>query len=221
LASDRPQRREFLPPQLTEMALAEARDELLLESAQALVAAVEAKDPYTRNHSLNVSGLAVAMGRALRLPPRLLATLRIAAMLHDVGKIGVPDAILQKAGPLSIEEFEIIKTHPRVAVRILSPVRLLADVRRIILHHHERFDGTGYPTGLRAEQIPIGARILSVADAVDAMLSPRSYKSAYPLERVCEELADGAARQFDPVVTGIALECLSEKPGPRTPAVPS
>ncbi len=197
--------------EFTKNELSAARDELLLESAYALVAAVEAKDPYTRNHSFNVAGLAIALARRMNLPPRLLATIRIAAMLHDIGKIGVPDVILHKPGPLTDDEFDVVKTHPCVAARILRPVRLLADVRRVILHHHERIDGTGYPAGLRGEQIPIGARILSVADAVDAMLSPRSYKSPYPLHRVREELTAGAGHQFDRTVIKVALEWLDEQ----------
>lgn len=183
----------------------------LLESTHALVAAVEAKDPFTRDHSVNVAEMAVGIGRRMKLPSRLLTTLRIAALLHDVGKIGVPDAILQKPGPLTDAEFEIIKTHPRQAVRILRPLRLLADARRIILHHHERFDGGGYPQGLRGEQIPIGARILCVADSVDAMLSPRSYKAAYALDRVRDELSRGSGRQFDSRVAAVAMEWLNER----------
>jgi len=182
----------------------------MAESAHALVAAVEAKDPLTRDHSLTVASISEALGRRMQLAQGLLDTLRIAALLHDVGKIAVPDAILNKPGPLTSEEFDIVKTHPARAVEILRPMRHLSAARRIILHHHERFDGNGYPAGLRGKRIPLGSRILGVADAMDAMLSARSYKAAYDVERVGQELRTGAGRQFDPAVTTVALRWLKD-----------
>jgi putative nucleotidyltransferase with HDIG domain len=184
---------------------------LHLESTRALVAAVEARDPYTRAHSTTVARYAVCLGRRLGLPPAQLAVIRLAGLLHDVGKIGVPDAILTKPGPLTPQEFEIVKCHPQTAVDILSPVSVMTEERRIILHHHERFDGTGYPDGLCGEHIPVGARILAVADALDTMLSPRTYKQPYDVARVREELIRGAGRQFDPCVVDAALDWLNEE----------
>lgn len=183
-----------------------------VESTRALVAAVEAKDPYTREHSLTVSTFAEAIGKRMKLHARMLETLRAAALLHDVGKIGVPDAILTKPGPLTEEEFDVIRRHPVTALEILGHVSFLADERPLILHHHERYDGHGYPAGLFGDQIPIGARVLAVADSLDAMFSPRSYKKAYGLDRVRSELASGAGRQFDPHVAEVALKWLDEAP---------
>jgi len=201
-----------------EQSLNDAVIRLTSESAYALVAAVEAKDTYTRNHSITVAAIAETLARRMGIESRLLETVRLAALLHDVGKIGVPDAILNKPGPLTAEEFEIVKTHPARAVEILRPIRRLAAARMMILHHHERYDGSGYPAGLRGTRIPIGSRILCVADAVDAMLSPRSYKAAYDVGRVQRELVAGAGRQFDPAVTTVALQWLDE---PRQATVPA
>jgi diguanylate cyclase (GGDEF)-like protein len=183
-----------------------------VESTRALVAAVEAKDPYTQAHSLTVSTYAETIGKRMQLPSRMIETLRAAALLHDVGKIGVPDAILTKPGPLTEEEFNIIKRHPETALEILEHVSFLSDERPLILHHHERYDGTGYPAGLAGDGIPIGARILAVADALDTMFSPRSYKEPYHLDRVRSELVAGSGRQFDPTVTNVTLQWLDESP---------
>ena len=194
-----------------------------VESTRALVAAVEAKDPYTREHSLAVATYAEAIGKRMKLHAPMLETLRAAALLHDVGKIGVPDAILTKPGPLTPEEFAIIRRHPETSLEILGHVSFLADERPLILHHHERYDGLGYPGGLAGDQIPIGARILAVADALDTMFSARSYKEAYDLDRVRRELASQAGRQFDPAVVDVTLRWLDETgdvirgPRKRTP----
>ncbi|MGB2986086.1 MAG: diguanylate cyclase, partial [Phycisphaerae bacterium] len=183
-----------------------------VESTRALVAAVEAKDPFTQAHSLTVSTYAETIGKRMQLPVRMIETLRAAALLHDVGKIGVPDAILTKPGPLTTEEFDVIKRHPETALEILGHVSFLTDERPLILHHHERYDGTGYPTGLAGDRIPIGARILATADAVDTMFSPRSYKEPYAIDRVRAELTTGAGGQFDPTVTEVTLQWLDEAP---------
>ncbi len=180
------------------------------ELTQSLVAAVEAKDPYTRSHSQAVADYAVAIGRRMGLSESELQTLRDAALLHDVGKIGVPDAILTKPGPLTREEFDIVKRHPETALEILSPMSYLQDERPLILHHHERWDGTGYPSGLEGEQIPLGARILSVADALDTMLSPRTYKEPFSVGQVRRELLAVSGRQFDPAVTVETLRWFDE-----------
>lgn len=183
-----------------------------VESTRALVAAVEAKDPYTRAHSLTVAAYAEAIGKRMQLPSRLIETLRAAALLHDVGKIGVPDAILTKPGPLTEEEFAVIRRHPETALEILGHVSFLTDERPLILHHHERYDGTGYPGGLEGDNIPIGARILAVADALDTMFSPRTYKKPYAVDRVRRELEVGAGHQFDPAVTDATLRWLADSP---------
>jgi putative nucleotidyltransferase with HDIG domain len=183
-----------------------------VESTMALVAAVEAKDPCTQSHSLIVADYAEAFGIRMKLPARLIEALRVAALLHDIGKIGVPDSILTKPDRLSDEEFDIVKKHPETALEILRHVSFLTDVKPMILHHHERFDGSGYPAGLKGDQIPVGARVLCVADALDTMLSPRSYKKSYTLEKIRTELMTNSGTQFDPVVAQVAIKWLDETP---------
>ncbi len=183
-----------------------------VESTQALVAAVEAKDPHTRAHSLTVAAYSESIAKRLQLPQRMIQTLRAAALLHDIGKIGVPDAILTKPGPLTEEEFTIIKRHPETALEILGHVSFLSEERPIILHHHEWYDGSGYPAGLAGDRIPIGARVLAIADSLDTMFSPRTYKPAYDIQRVRAELIAGAGGQFDPGLIETTLEWLAEKP---------
>lgn len=183
-----------------------------VEAIRALVAAVEAKDPFTRAHSATVATHAEAMAKRMNLTSAETDTIRAAALLHDVGKIGVPDAILTKPGPLTDAEYAIVKRHPETALVILGHISFLAKERPLILHHHERFDGDGYPDGLAGEQIPLGARVLAIADAIDAMFSPRSYKPAYDLQRVRGELAACAGKQFDPDVTEVALDWLDANP---------
>lgn len=139
-------------------------------------------------------------------------TIRAAALLHDVGKIGVPDALLTKPGPLTDDEYAVVKRHPETALAILGHISFLASERPLILHHHERFDGDGYPDGLSGEQIPLGARVLAVADAIDAMFSPRCYKPAFDRRQVRGELMACAGKQFDPNVTEIALDWLDANP---------
>ncbi|KAA0222477.1 MAG: HD domain-containing protein [Phycisphaerae bacterium] len=193
--------------------LRRARRELQAQIEQttaALIAAVEAKDPFTSQHSHTVARYAAVLGERLGLTPTQLAVLQQAATLHDVGKIGIPDAILCKPGPLTDEEFTVVQRHPEAALEILNPLSSLRAALPVILHHHERFDGRGYPAGLSGDRIPIGARILAVADAVDAMRSRRCYKAPYPVGRVIGELRRGAGFQFDPRVAGAAIRWLEE-----------
>ena len=194
------------------------------ESTRAMVAAIDARDPYTRAHSVSVAAYAEAIGRRMGLSAPVLASLRKAALLHDVGKIGVPDAILTKPGPLTADEYDTVKRHPEIAIEILGHLSFLEEQLPLILHHHERYDGRGYPSGLVGERIPIGARILAVADALDTMFSARSYKPAYKIDQVRAELIAGSGRQFDPAVIQATLTLLDEQPRlfPRPqPAVPS
>ncbi|UCG15557.1 MAG: response regulator [Phycisphaerales bacterium] len=186
---------------------------LYVESIRALVAAVEAKDPYTEKHSVVVSYYCEIIAGRLGLPPEQIETLKMAAILHDIGKIGIPDAILQKPGPLTGPEFEIVKEHPKRALQILGHASFLTSELPLILHHHERYDGKGYPDGIRGEEAPLGARILSVADSIDTMLTARSYKPSGDVEYVKRELAAGAGHQFDPQLARIAIDWLSSSPG--------
>ena len=190
-----------------------------VESTRALVAAVEAKDHYTEAHSLTVAAYAEAIGKRMGMPSHVVEILRDAALLHDVGKIGIPDAILTKPGSLTGEEFAIIKKHPALALDILRHISYLTDERPFILHHHERFDGRGYPNGLAGRRIPIGARILAVTDALDTMLSPRTYKKPYSLEQAKSELIRHAGKQFDPDIVMTTLRWLEDSPGELAQAV--
>jgi len=183
-----------------------------IESTRAMVAAVDARDPYTRAHSVSVAAYAVAIGRRMGLSAAAVESLRKAALLHDVGKIGVPDAILTKPGPLTAEEFNTVKRHPEIAIEILGHLSVFAEQLPLILHHHERYDGRGYPAGLAGERIPLGARILAVADALDTMLSQRTYKPAYNVDQVRAELIACSGRQFDPAVVQATLTLLDEQP---------
>jgi putative nucleotidyltransferase with HDIG domain len=169
---------------------------------RALAAALDARDPYTAGHSERVSALAVSIARQMHLPEDDLDVLRLGALLHDIGKIGVSDNVLRKPGPLTVEEFEAIKTHPRLGSRILRSVPFLAPHLPIVELHHERPDGQGYPHGLVAEEIPVLARIVRVADAFDAMTSARAYRPPRPASDAITELWRFAGSHFDTEVVG-------------------
>ncbi len=174
--------------------------ELLAGVVRALSSAIDAKDPYTCGHSDRVARIAVLLAEDLGYSPEALTRVYLAGLLHDVGKIGVSDAILQKPGKLTEQEFEHIKTHPTTGFRILSGLRNLEDVTRVVRHHHESWDGRGYPDGLAGQDIPPVARIVAVADSYDAMASTRPYRSRMPLEKIEEILRHGAGKQWDPAV---------------------
>ncbi|MGI5822392.1 MAG: HD domain-containing phosphohydrolase [Dethiobacteria bacterium] len=186
-----------------------------LETVRSLVAAIDAKDSYTKGHQERVAFFTGILGEKIGLPEEEKKVLWQAAILHDIGKIGVPEQILRKTGRLTEQEFKIIKQHPVIGAEIISPVGFLQKERPIILYHHEKFDGTGYPEGLRGKQIPYGARIIAVADALDAMLSNRPYAPAKTPVQVREELRRCAGTQFDPQVAEIALEVNLPARNPR------
>lgn len=173
---------------LASLTSAEAEAEATyLGAVRALAAALDARDPYTAGHSERVSTLAVAIGEELKLDADSKETLRLGALLHDIGKIGVPDEVLRKSAPLTAAEFETIKTHPTAGARILKSIPFLAPHIPIVELHHERPDGLGYPYGLRGDDIPLAARIVHVADAFDAMTSARAYRSGrIPVEAIAE-----------------------------------
>lgn len=166
----------------------------------ALAATVDAKDSYTYGHSRKVSEYAVAVSEKLNMPQDKVNNIRAASLLHDIGKVGVPDSILNKKEPLTDEEWKPIKEHPKLGVEILRHVIDLANCLPTILHHHEHYDGSGYPAGLKGKQIPLEARVLSVADAYDAMTSPRPYRERLSMEEATKELRRCAGTQFDPEV---------------------
>ena len=164
---------------------------------RALALALDARDPYTAGHSERVSALSVAVGRQMQLADDQLETLRLGALLHDIGKIGISDAVLRKPGPLTPEEFALIEQHPGVGARILRSVHFLAPHLPIVELHHERPDGQGYPHRLRGDEIPLLARIVHVADAFDAMTSARAYRPARGAAEALRELWRCAGSQFD------------------------
>jgi HD-GYP domain-containing protein (c-di-GMP phosphodiesterase class II) len=182
-------------------------------AAESLAAALAAKDGYTAEHGNSIAELAVEVGRELGIADAGLDDLRYAATLHDIGKIAVPDAILNKAGPLSSEEFEVIKQHPVAGERILATVPQFGRVRRFVRHSHEHWDGGGYPDGLRGEEIPLGARIVLVVDAYHAMTSDRPYRAAMSHDGACEEIKSNAGTKFDPMVADASLVVLKRAGG--------
>ena len=177
-----------------------------LKTIKALTGAIEAKDAYTKGHSYQVAVYATRIGRKMGLAAAEVENLRIAGMLHDVGKIGIPEELLVKPGGLSKEEREVMKIHPFYGLKILEPIGLPQPVLCAIHHHHERYDGAGYPDGLSGEEIPLFARILQVADAIDAMTSDRPYRGMQSWEYVESELLKHRGRQFDPSVVDSAVE---------------
>lgn len=179
-----------------------------LETIQMLMYTVEAKDPYTRGHSDRVSEFSVLIGKKIELPENELEILKIGGLFHDIGKIGISDAILQKQGKLTDEEYAEIKKHPIIGANILSNVTLFKDILPIVKHHHERFDGKGYPFGLEGEQIPYLARIAAIADTFDAMTSKRSYRDAMPIAVVKDEFRKCKGTQFDPNLAECFIEIL-------------
>lgn len=174
-----------------------SRQKALLLAAAALV---EMRDPVTAGHSARVGNISAILARELGLIPDIQSALRLAGLVHDIGKIGVPKAYLQKAGKLTDEEMAEIRKHPRLSYEIVSEVPGLTHIAQIVLHHHERLDGQGYPARLAGDEIPLGSRILCVADSFDAMVTERAYRSPLPLDAAIAELEQCAGVQFDPVV---------------------
>jgi putative nucleotidyltransferase with HDIG domain len=183
-------------------------DSAYLEFIETMARALDARDPYTAGHSDRVSEYSLAIARVLGCPPGEIEILRIGARLHDIGKIGVPDGVLQKPGRLTEEEFDLIKQHPEIGRRILENVSRFREYLPIIELHHENFDGSGYPHRLRGEEVPLLARIVHVADAYDAMTSDRAYRSRLAESRVREILRECAGTQFDPVIVAAFLRIL-------------
>ncbi|MDP2728186.1 MAG: HD-GYP domain-containing protein, partial [Dehalococcoidia bacterium] len=180
------------------------------ETIAALAAATEAKDPFTKGHTVRVAETAVALGRALNLPNDKLRVLVRAGLLHDIGKLGIPDAILLKPGQLTDEEFKVIKKHPLLGFEILERVGSLEQEIKVIRAHHERIDGSGYPQGLSGDQIPIETRVIAVADTYDSTVSDRPYRKGLPLERVKQILREEAGSHLDPQVVEVCLRLIDE-----------
>ena len=202
-----------------------SRDALMLETITSLAGALDAKDRYTRGHSQAVANYAAALAHALKMSPEEVEQMRLAAFLHDIGKIGIPEAILCKKGPLNEKEWEIMKQHPVIgAEQILAPVTSLKPIIPAVLHHHENWDGSGHPHALKGEDIPIGARIVSIADAFHALTSDRAYRKALPVAEAKKILDAGAGTKWDPRLIEVFFSILtiatpSSSSVARTPAV--
>jgi HD-GYP domain-containing protein (c-di-GMP phosphodiesterase class II) len=177
------------------------------EAMESLAAAVDARDTYTAGHSRRVQEIAVAIGHELALDESELESLSFAALFHDVGKLAVPDSLLLKSGPLDDQEWWVVRQHAAEGERIIGHLGFLSDATPAIRHHHEHFDGSGYPDGLRGQEIPLGARILHVADAFDSMITTRVYRAALPLDKALKEIRQASGSQFCPTCVS-ALERL-------------
>jgi len=184
-------------------------EQAYLESIETLRYTVEAKDTYTRGHSDRVSEYSVIIGKKLNLSEKDINTLKLGGLFHDIGKIGVPDSILLKDTKLTDEEYSEIKNHPSIGAHILSNATIFKDALPIVKHHHERFDGNGYPGKLKGEDIPYLARIASIADAFDAMTSRRTYRDSLDLDFVKAEFEKCKGTQFDPTYADAFLDILN------------
>ncbi len=182
---------------------------LFIETVAALAEAVDAKDPYTRHHSKWVTQWSVMFGKWLNLQPSQIDTLHVGGLMHDLGKIAVPDEVLRKPRLLTPEEYELMKMHPSKGAEILSHVSLPWDVIPIVLHHHERWDGKGYPNGLQGEGIPLLARVVAIVDSFHAMVSNRPYRPALPIDEALRRVSLEAGKQFDPTLATSFVQLVS------------
>ncbi len=183
-----------------------------LGTIRALAATVEARDHYTNGHAMRVTLLAHVLSQEYGLDPEELRRLQRAAALHDIGKIGTPDGVLLKPGRLSNSEWQSIKKHPDIGAGIVAATPYLQDTATVIRHHHERFDGQGYPERLAGEDIPIAARILAIIDAFDAMTSDRPYRRAFAIDEAVNRIIKGSGSQFDPRAAAAFVELYQRKP---------
>jgi putative nucleotidyltransferase with HDIG domain len=181
-----------------------------MQTIETLADVIDKGDPHTFQHSQRVSKYAVQLARRLNLPEVDVQLIGSAARIHDLGKVTIPTNILQKTGKLTAEEFEVVKGHPAEGAKLVENLSLYQQGLDLILHHHERFDGTGYPSGLKENSIPLGARVICVADAFDAMTSDRPYRKAMSLDNAILELKGGMGTQFDPYLASAFINYLEE-----------
>ncbi|AEE16481.1 HD-GYP domain-containing protein [Treponema brennaborense] len=170
------------------------------EIVDCITSALDARDPYTGHHSRRVSDMACLLCGYLGMGEEETQEIHIAGHLHDIGKIGIPDSVLLKSGRLDEKEWELMKRHPRIGAEILAKSAHFVKISDIILHHHERFDGTGYPFGTSGTEIPVGSRIVAVCDSIDAMASARAYRAAMPLEVCYGEIEKNIGKMYDPEI---------------------
>ena len=182
-----------------------------LDTIRALAAAIDAKDPYTKGHSERVAKMSLIIAQELNLSGREIENIEYTALLHDIGKIGIADSILGKVSSLTNKEFDKIKEHTVMGAKIIEPVDFLKNSYKSIYHHHEKYNGKGYPDGLKSEDIPILARIIAVADAYDAMGSDRPYRKKLNKDKILKELKDQSGKQFDPEVVKVLISVLDRE----------
>jgi HD-GYP domain-containing protein (c-di-GMP phosphodiesterase class II) len=183
----------------------ESLERTFLSTVEALANALEANDEYTSSHARWITDTALQVGRELGLEPKALKPLELGALFHDIGKIGIPEAILSKPGPLTEEEWNVVRLHPELGARILAPIERLEQVCDIVRRCHEHWDGSGYPHGLVGEEIPIESRVILVCDAYHAMTTDRPYRRQLPVEEARRRLREAAGTQFDPRVVEVFL----------------
>lgn len=170
-----------------------------------IITVLDARDPYTYEHSWRVAHLSELIAQKMNIDKKWIDLIHIAAHLHDIGKVGVPDYVLNKTGRLTKSEFELMKAHPRIGFNIVNRINSLSETSNYILYHHESWDGSGYPIGLKGKEIPLGARIIAIADSFDAMTTKRSYKDAMTCEEAFKEIRRCRGKQFCPEVVDIFL----------------
>ena len=182
-----------------------------VSTLKTMISIIEAKDKYTKGHTERVASYAIAIANRLELDEDHVRRILFGSLLHDIGKLGVVDSIIHKEGKLDEHEWIMLKSHPEIGAEIVEKMEFLTNVAEIVRHHHESFDGRGYPDGLRGEKIPLGARIVTVADAFDAMTTDRSYRKALSSEHAIQRLDAGAGTQFDPKVVRAFVAYLRSK----------
>jgi putative nucleotidyltransferase with HDIG domain len=192
--------------------IAELLEKTHFETIMAFSEALEARDQYTAGHSRRVMEYSKSIGQRIKLDKQDIEDLKRSALLHDIGKIGIPDTILRKQTKLTDEEYATIKSHTKTGASILNYIKSFKDLVPAVYHHHEQFDGDGYPDGIKGTAIPLHARIIAIADTFDAMTSSRSYRKALSLRTALSELERNRGVQFDPDITDIFLEILNESP---------
>lgn len=175
------------------------------EIIECIVSALDAKDPYTAGHSQRVSDLSLEVCKLLALDDQETEKIHIAAHLHDIGKVGIPDRVLNKEGKLTAEEWQYMKKHPQIGAEILSKSHHLNELKDMVLYHHERVDGSGYPRGLRGMEIPFGAKIIAICDSIDAMLSNRSYRKAHTFQHCYDEIKNNLGTMYDVEIGEVVL----------------
>ncbi|MDD6487066.1 MAG: HD-GYP domain-containing protein [Spirochaetales bacterium] len=173
---------------------------------ECITGALEERDYYTEGHSQRVSDMVRTLAKHMGFTKDEVMLFHFSAHLHDIGKIGIPDAILRKNGRLTDAEFAVIKQHPEIGARILRRSPAFAEIAEIVLHHHERFDGLGYPDGISGYTIPLGSRLIAVCDSIDAMMTTRSYRKAFPENECFEEIKRCSGTRYDPDIVDVAID---------------